>query len=374
MNEIETTAKIPSVDFDGKLPLERASTVPSSWYFDSAVYLLERERVFGRSWLAVGRVDQVSKPGDFFTIDVAGEPMVVVRDEAGVLRAFSNVCRHRAARVAVGDCGSATKFRCRYHGWTYDLQGRLKGVPESDGICDFAREDNGLPALRVEVWGPLVFVAFDDSAGDFAEFVQPLTDRVDAAELAGLKFVERRSYDIACNWKVYVDNYLDGGYHVNTIHPALAGVLDYSKYRTEIHGQTNVQLSPLKPPDAKTPDAVIGVVRTGNWAQYWWLFPNFMLNLYSGVMDTNLVLPLGVDRCRVIFDFYFAKTETAEDRKFIAESIRVADQVQVEDIEISEDVQRGLGSQSYSTGRFMPRRESGGYHFHRLLAQKIQTA
>ena len=129
--------------------------------------------------------------------------------------------------------------------------------------------------------------------------------------------MERRSYDLACNWKVYVDNYLDGGYHVNSVHPGLAGVLDYSQYRTEIQGNTGVQISPVKPPDPKA-DPATGKVRAGDFAYYWWIFPNAMINIYHGLMDTNLVVPLGPDRCRVIFDLYFARTEGAEARQFIA--------------------------------------------------------
>src|SRR5205085_1884873 len=132
----------------------------------------------------------------------------------------------------------------------------------------------------------------------------PLPARSAGLGLESLSFVERRTYDLACNWKVYVDNFLDGGYHVNTIHPGLAGVIDYSRYRTEIGGNTSVQISPLRPPD---PASAAASVRTGENAYYWWVFPNFMVNLYEGIMDTDLVLPLGPGHCRVVFDFYFAR-------------------------------------------------------------------
>ncbi len=165
---------------------------------------------------------------------------------------------------------------------------------------------------------------------------------------------------------MYVDNFLDGGYHVNTVHPSLAGVIDYKHYRTEILGNTSVQISPLK----AEPTAEIASVRGGADAQYWWVFPNFMLNLYQGVMDTNLVLPLAPDRCRVVFDFWFADT-TAEE--FMRASMDVAHQIQLEDTGICEEVQRGLGSRSYNTGRFSARREGGGYHFHQLLARYLRA-
>jgi choline monooxygenase len=193
-----------------------------------------------------------------------------------------------------------------------------------------------------------------------------MPERLTAA-LSSLHFVARREYELACNWKAYVDNYLDGGYHVNTVHPGLAGVIDYKHYRTELHPHASVQISPLKP----SGPAEVASVRSGETAQYWWAFPNFMLNLYQGVMDTNLVLPLGPQRCRVVFDFWFADTEGAAAEKYMQESMAVAHQVQLEDMGICEEVQRGLGSRSYDTGRFSVRREAGGYHFHQLLARYL---
>ncbi len=359
--------------FDPSMPLERARTIPSLWYFDAEIHALECRAVFGATWQAVGRVDQVSRPGDYFTANVAGEPVLAVRGEDGELRAFFNVCRHRAAQVMNEPQGKADRLRCRYHGWTYDLCGRLRGVPEFDGVADFRREDHGLPPVAVEVWGPLVWVHLGDQTPDseLQTFLAPLPERCAALGLEKLRFAQRREYELACNWKVFVDNYLDGGYHVNTVHPGLAGALDYSQYRTEVFERSSVQISPIKPSD----DPSVAKVRSGDNAYYWWIFPNLMINLYAGVMDTNLVLPLGPERCRVIFDFYFAAADDRPDAgRFQAESIAMGHQIQLEDIGICEEVQRGLASRSYSTGRFSVRREAGGYHFHQLLAQRLRDA
>src|SRR6266545_3745114 len=138
--------------FDPTLPLEKAHTIPNAWYFDPEIYALESRRVFGASWVVAGRADQVAEPGSFLTAEIAGEPVLVVRDGQGVPRAFYNVCRHRAAQVINEPQGKLTKLRCRYHGWTYDLTGRLRGTPEFDGVADFCKEQQGLPPLAVEVW------------------------------------------------------------------------------------------------------------------------------------------------------------------------------------------------------------------------------
>src|SRR5262249_40621234 len=177
----------------------------------------------------------------------------------------------------------------------------------------------------------LVCLHLGKAVPSLEEFLAPLPQRTAGLGLEKMRFVERRDYRLACNWKVFVDNFLDGGYHVNTIHPGLAGVLDYSQYRTEIDGKTSVQISPLKSRGQESGDKGQGrenmttdsmaKVRTGDAAYYWWVFPNFMMNIYQGVMDTNLVLPLGVDSCRVIMDFYFTQTEGTEAKQFITQSI-----------------------------------------------------
>jgi choline monooxygenase len=406
-----TPALPPLSPFDPALPLERAHTLPASWYTDPAVHAAERTAIFGRSWQFVGRTEQVAEPGQYVTADVAGEPVLAVRGDDGELRAFFNVCRHRASPILNDAAGCVGKLRCRYHGWTYDLAGRLKGTPEFDGVCDFNKDTNGLvPVGGVEVFGPWVWVRVEtpSEAPDtyFYPFTGDLTprpplragegvfksetqsgetgasssavvgvrersavehpisgsERGPGGEVSNLLWHARRSYDLACNWKVYVDNYLDGGYHVNTVHPALAGAIDYQQYRTDVFPRCSVQTSPLK-----AAGGAVGATRTGD-AAYWWLWPNFMVNIYSGVMDTNLVLPLAPDRCRVIFDFYFA---AGTDEAFIANSVAVADEVQAEDVLICEQVQRGLGSRSYTTGRFSVKRENGGYAFHRLVAEAV---
>ena len=359
-------------EFDASLPLERAHTIPNSWYFDPELYELERRTVFA-GWQAVARTDQLDKPGAFVTAEVAGEPVAVVLDADGTLRAFHNVCRHRAAPVLTEACGVATKLRCRYHGWTYDLAGRLRGTPEFDGVEGFCREDNGLALLVAEAWGPFAWV-HAGPALPLAEYLDPLPRQFASLGLEKLRWAGSRSFDVQCNWKVFIDNYLDGGYHVNSVHPGLAGVLNYAEYRTEVAGHTSAQVSPMRPAEPGSASEAVGQARTGDKAYYYWVFPNVMFNFYEGYLDTNVVLPLGPDRCRVGYEFYFAQTEGPEARRRIAESIAVSDQVQGEDGVICEEVQRGLASRSYDTGRYSVRREVAVHAFHRLLASYLRQA
>jgi len=354
-------------EFDPNRPLERAETLPASWYLDPAVLDLERRAVFHGSWQPVGLAHLVAEPSSFLTADLVGEPIAVVRDSEGTLRAFANVCRHRGARVLQEPCGLATKLRCRYHGWTYDLAGNLRGVPEFDGVRDFEREDHGLPSWPVAERGPFVWVHLGQPTDLALEMAEPEKLLIPAG-YPTLTHVEQREYTLDCNWKVFVDNYLDGGYHINTVHPGLAGVIDYSQYRSEVFPACSVQLGPLRPPDPNDP---VSRVRTGTQAQYWWIYPNLMINLTDGVMDTNRVVPLGVDRCRVVFDFFFARTHSLEERAYIAESIAVGHQVQLEDMGICAEVQRGLASRTYRAGRFSVKREGPGCAFHQLHARRL---
>jgi choline monooxygenase len=347
--------------YDDEAPLADASTIPSAWYTNDGIARLERDRVFGGNWIAIGRTDEVLRAGQFFTIELAGEPLVVVRGADGQLRGFFNVCRHHAAAVVTEPCGVAQQLRCPYHGWTYGLDGSLKGAPDFTGVCSFNRQEQGLLPVQVASWQNFVFANLDAQATSLEQFLGPLAQQI---SVSGLSYFTRRSYTLACNWKVYVDNYLDGGYHVPYLHKSLNSVLDYKEYTIENGPNFVLQSSPMVPSE----DASVAQTRTGERAEYYWLYPNFMINLYSGVMDTNLVLPLGPEKCRVIFDFYFGDAS----EKYKEESVAVSERVQAEDVDICESVQRGLGSRAYRAGRLSVRREAGEHLFHRLLARDLK--
>ncbi len=349
--------------YDPKQTLARASTIPAAWYVDQGVFDREKTAVFGRSWLAVGRCDQVCKTGDYFTSNVAGEPIVVIRGSDGTLRAFFNVCRHHAAEVATESSGCASTLRCPYHGWTYDLDGSLKATPDFAGVEGFEKNDHGLVPIRVDTWSNFVWVCFDADAPGLPEFLGAIVERVAPLELSTLRFHVRTEYEIECNWKVFVDNYLDGGYHVPHIHKGLGSVLSYQNYTIENCERFCVQSTPVQSGGG---DVETAAVRGGDMAYYYWLYPNFMLNWYEGYLDTNLAWPIGVNRTKVVFDFYFAENNDAT-QAHLRQSVAVAERVQQEDIDICESVQRGLGSRAYNTGRLAVRREGGEHLFHRLL-------
>ena len=360
--------------YDADAPLAEASTIPASWYTDKRLFELEKQTIFSRSWQFAARIDQLDKPGDYVTSEIAGEPIVVVRGGDNKLRAFFNVCRHHAAAVMTERAGHANQMRCPYHGWTYSLEGELKGTPDFSGVCVFDRANSGLVPIGIGTWEKWVFLKLEgdhlnESSAGLDEFLGiDLINQFQKLHLGDLHWVERRRYTLNCNWKVFVDNYLDGGYHVPHLHKGLDSILNYSNYSIENGEHFCLQSSPM----AEGDDDGVNAVRTGKRALYYWLYPNFMMNWYEGMLDTNLVRPLAVDRTEVIFDFYFADVSRAALERNLA-SIEVSDRIQQEDLDICESVQRGLRSRAYKAGRLSVRREAGEHLFHRLLHADLRA-
>lgn len=356
--------------FDDRAPLEEASTISGAFYTDPRVFDLERRAVFGRTWQAVCRAEQVSEPGQFITTEVGGEPIVVVRSSDGVLRAFFNVCRHHAAAVCPEASGRAERLRCPYHGWTYGLDGALKNATELEGTRGFDLRENSLIPASVATWEKLVFVHLDPAPPSLSSSLGERALReVGGLRLDKLHFAGRREWTIACNWKVFVDNYLDGGYHIPYLHKGLNSILSFKQYTIECFDKVCLQSSPIDAGAAG--EGMIASVRRGQ-AMYYWIYPNLMLNWYEGYLDTNLVIPLGLDRMKVIFEFYFDDvSEAARARN--EQSIAVSDRIQDEDHAICESVQRGLGSRAYGKGRLSAKREGGENLFHKLLVADLRA-
>lgn len=354
--------------FDDTLPIERAWTIPGDWYTDPRVEALERKTVWSRSWQLVARVAQVSEPGQFVTATICNEPIVVVRGSDGELRAFFNVCRHHAAAVMTAPCGKVDRLRCPYHGWTYDLAGKLRGLPEMDGVAGLDKSTMGLVPVSVATWEQFVFVHLDPQVAlPLEEYLGALVAQAAPLSLGKLQFCERREYELQCNWKVFVDNYLDGGYHVPHLHAGLSSILEYTDYTIENFERFCLQSSPI---DASV-ESMTANVRKGR-ALYYWVYPNLMLNWYEGYLDTNLVIPLGVDRMKVIFEFYFDDASAARTEQN-RQSMAVSEKIQDEDHAICESVQRGLSSRAYGAGRLSVRREAGENLFHKLLARDLRA-
>ncbi|KAG5594180.1 hypothetical protein H5410_035412 [Solanum commersonii] len=387
------------LEFDPKIPIEEAITPPSSWYTDSCFYTHELNQVFFKGWQSVGYTEQIKEPRQYFTGRLGNVEYVVCRDDGGKIHAFHNVCRHRASPLASAS-GKNSCFVCPYHGWTYGLDGALLKATRITGIKNFSVNEMGLVPVRVAIWGPFILVNFEngvlpkeeadvDLVGNewLGNSSQILTDGgVDSS----LSFLCRREYTIECNWKVYCDNYLDGGYHIPYVHKSYASALKLDslsitvcpkpsssynsnlwtfyllKYMVNIYSQILEKVSIQRCDAEKDQEFDRLGSKPGLYA---FVYPNFMINRYGPWMDTNLVLPQGPRKCLVIFD-YFLDSSHKGDESFIAQSLEDSETVQIEDMKICEAVQRGLESPAYCSGPYAPQVEKAVHHFHSLLYQK----
>ena len=340
------------------VPVERAETIPSAWYTDPRFHELERLAVFSRTWQYVADLRALATPGNVVVTDVAGEPIIVVRDRAQTLHAFFNVCRHRGGPLAMKD-ERCDMLICKYHGWTYRLDGMLRGVPHFNRVELFDKQDYGLTRVGLAQWEGLVFAHLGPAPEPIDATFAGIAERVAPTRLGALHFVREVMYDVRCNWKVYVDNFLEG-YHVPFVHPELYSLYDYENYVTEIHDRHSVQVGPL------TGERNVYTAGGGE-GLYYCVFPNLMLNVVPGRLQLNLVIPTAADHCRVLFRYYYDDPDAPGARERIEADVTFSDRVQLEDAEICERVQRGLRSRAYDRGRFSVRFEEGVHHFQRLL-------
>lgn len=359
------------IDVDADI--RRAWTLPSRFYSDPAAHATFRERVFARSWHLVGDANRVGGAGSASPLRLLegclDEPLVLTRDDGGALHCLSNVCTHRG-NIVVEEACAARHLRCRYHGRRFALDGSLAFMPEFESVEGFPAASDHLPRLPLAQWGPFLFsglhpaIAFDD-------WIAPLRQRlaglpIDALELdAGAS----RHYDVAANWALYCDNYLEG-FHIPYVHPDLAKALDVKSYATELFPYASLQIGIAAPgemtfdlPDAH-PDAGRGVA-----AYYFWLFPNMMFNVYPWGVSINVVMPRGVDATRVAYVTY-----VGDPSKRGRGAGGDLDKVEMEDEAVVESVQRGVRSRLYDRGRYSPSQETAVHHFHRLLARFANDA
>ncbi len=372
--KLESDSGVPakSPDFVGS-DVARAHTLPSSMYTDPAILELEKERIFSRTWQLVAHSSELARHGDFKPATILDEPILLTRTEDDQLHGFYNVCRHRAAQV-VTTRGNRKSLQCGYHGWVYGLDGRLQVAREMEGTEDFDKADFGLVPIRVDTLGPFIFANLDDKAVPLAAWIGEAPNEIRRAgyDLSSMRRVERRDYLIECNWKVYVDNYLEG-YHLPIAHPGLFKELDYDQYRVETFRYYSKQHAPireLKPGEVPGRDRrYIRMPGAEEDALYYWLFPNTMLNIYQDNVSTNVILPLGVDKTLTVFEWFFAEPGTGEGWESMQQTIAFSDEIQQEDIAVCEQVQRGLRSRSYDRGRFAAKRENGVHHFQSLVTE-----
>ena len=332
-------------------------TLPAAFYrSDAARWAEERRRIFARSWQVIGHESTVATPGQWLAETLAGYPILVVRDQAGELRGFHNVCRHRAGPLTDGERGTCEGLLvCRYHGWAYTLDGRLRFARDFGPSADFDPREYGLLPVRVETWRGLIFVAVDPEVGSLAELLRPLDARLGDRDWSGLRLALVQRHPIACDWKTYVENYLEG-YHVPLVHPALDAEIDSARYAVHMEGQVALHEAPLRAPDP---------VYDGLWA---WAWPNLGVNVYGQGLMIERMSPVGPGACRL--DYLYLMPEGVE---VLDQTLAMARAVVAEDAAIVEAVQVNLDAGVYEVGRLSPRHEGAVAAF-QAMVRRAMTA
>ncbi|THD77648.1 MAG: Rieske (2Fe-2S) protein [Phenylobacterium sp.] len=331
-------------------PLAAAQSLPAALYRDPAVWAAERTAIFARSWQFVAHESDLPETGSWVAEVVAGFPVLVVRDEQGTLRGFHNVCRHRAGPLTDGPSGRCEKWlTCRYHGWTYALDGRLRNARDFGPSAGFDPRDYGLFPLRVETWRGLVFVALSDDIAPLAEELAPVEARLGAADWGSLRVAARQAHPLACNWKTYVENYLEG-YHIPVLHPGLDAEVDSARYGVRVEGRVAIHEAP--------PRGEKGVYE-GVWA---WLWPNTALNIYGRGLMLERISPDGHAATRL--DYLYL---TPDGEPVAEQTLAMAAAVVAEDRWVVERVQQNLEAGVYETGRLSPRHEGAVAAFQDLV-------
>jgi choline monooxygenase len=327
------------------------ATLPARLYGCPDAWARERAAVFGRSWLFLGHDAEAPAAGDWIAAEMAGHRLLAGRGRDGTLRAFHNVCRHRAGPLVEGASGRCEgELVCAYHGWRYALDGRLRAATGLGPEEGFDPRAFGLLEVRLETWRGLAFVNLDPDARSLGDHVAPLEALLAERGLRIAAPALRRSHDLACDWKVYAENYLEG-YHIRSVHPALAAELGSADYRVRIEGDLVVQEA--------------AGVNDGPQAGVWgWLWPNLGINVYRDGAMIERMTPVGAGRTRL--DYLVLNVGGAGA---LGEALEASDRLTAEDARICEAVQANLSAGANDRGVLSARHEAAVGWFQDRIAR-----
>ncbi|MEH7515420.1 aromatic ring-hydroxylating dioxygenase subunit alpha [Gottfriedia acidiceleris] len=342
--------------------LRQSYTLPSRLYTDEAALKIEQEKIFEKSWLFAGHVSQVKHNGDFFTKDIAGHSILIAKGNDGIIRAFYNVCTHRASKLEERECGNKKMLQCPYHAWTFTLDGHLNRAPNMKGL-QFDAEDFCLKQPKLEIVASFIYINLDENASSMSEVFGNLFDGLKDYPLEELKIARVQEDIVKCNWKVTVDNYLECD-HCPTIHKGFVNTLDMDNYEISTFDNYSYQGVPLRS-GTNEPD------KLGQSAKYYFLYPNMWISVNPGLpnVSINQSIPIDHETTKLIYTTYFLDLNDLDaQKKFYA----FLDQVREEDFVICETVQKGLQSKGYTQGRFSLT-ENCVHHFHLLVQHALES-
>lgn len=337
--------------------MKLVESLPAQAYCDPARYEIERDRVFRPAWILAGYSHQFREPGDYVADAFAEWPVLIQLGNDQQLRAFHNVCAHRAGPLVWDGEGRQANLVCRYHGWVYTQEGDLRSARDF-GAEDIGVENPdclGLSPVRVQTWRGFVFICMDSETPDLIEWLGDFPRECEGYPIESYLFHSRSVRPMKCNWKTYSDNFLEG-YHVPIVHPLLNREVEGLSYRVVTKGDRRWNLHVAPPRHDET--AFTGV--------FLWFWPNFSLNIFQGGFAVERWMPRGADQTDLVFEYFFEPGHPTAD-----EIVETSEIVALEDLTISEYVQRNLRAGVYKTGFLSPRHENGLADFKELLGEVL---
>jgi choline monooxygenase len=351
--------------------ISKAKTIHTDFYNSKKYFKFTKDQIFIPSWQFIGDVDKVKETGSAYPFillkNFLDEPLLLTRDKEGKLHCMSNVCTHRGNLLVYESC-KLNQLTCKYHGRRFSLDGKFLSMPEFKEVKNFPTENDNLHSLPVYQWGKLLFTSIAPALPPEAFFGE-IQKRLDWFPMDKLEFRKDLSKDYLVNasWALYCENYLEG-FHIPFVHASLNAVLDFGEYTTDLFKYSNLQVGIAKEGEScfdlpsSSPDYG---KRIGGY--YFWAFPNLMLNFYPWGISINVVQPLSVNKTKVSFYTY-----VSDESKLNVGAGSGLDEVEMEDEEVVENVQKGIRSRFYTHGRYSVTREQGTHHFHSLLAQFLE--
>lgn len=377
MTELPTAQQFQEISRGFDTNASASLSLRKEAYVDPAWHTVDLNEVIGKTWQWVCHVEKLRAPGAYVTIDIAGQPIAIVRGREGGLRAFYNVCKHRAHALLSGE-GNTTRIMCPYHAWVYKLDGQLVRAPHTENLEGFEPQEICLDQVQVEEFCGFIYVNLDPDAPPLKDLSGDLETEIRrwAPEIEDLTHAHRLTYDIKSNWKNVVDNFLEC-YHCPTAHKDFCELVDMDTYKVTTHGFYSSHMADA----GNTPNSAYDVSNaTVKTHAVWWLWPNTCIMRYPGRASMIIlnIIPAGPGRTLETYDFFL---ETKEPNEAELESIRYLDEVlQAEDIAIVESVQKGMNTPAFTQGRIVNDPDGSGmsehavHHFHGLVLDAYRKA
>jgi phenylpropionate dioxygenase-like ring-hydroxylating dioxygenase large terminal subunit len=348
-----------------------ATSLPQKYLVSPEIFQEEQRVLFSRQWLLVGHQSQLKKSGDFFLATIAGESLIVLRDQKSEVRGFYNVCRHRGTRLKETACGHASAIQCPYHAWTYGLDGRLIGAPHMDEVTGFDKADYSLHPVNLGLWEGFIFVNLGDASTErggyrsLEEWFAPLKGKFAHWNMSILRSAKRVEYDVRANWKLMFENYSEC-YHCPGVHPQLQKVSPYDSAENDLAegpflgGFMKINHGKSLTMSGNACASFVGDIKNLQQVFYYSIFPNTLLSMHPEYVMVHQLWPQSPDRTLIVCDWLFHPDAfTASDRGGIPfnpdDAIEFWDMTNKQDWHVCELSQQGIASRAYEPGPYSSR-------------------